>query len=69
MPVFCRNCGMSDFRLSRVQGRDLGRLLTLQYPVRCRTCRERRYVFILKALKIMRGAKLPRNEGSAAKSA
>jgi len=67
MAFHCRICGMPDFRLSHLRSRDLGRLLTLQYPVRCRTCRERHFVFILRTFKIMRDAKLPRGEESAAK--
>jgi len=69
MAFHCRGCGMSDFRLSHVRNKDLWRLLTLQYPIRCRTCRERSFVFVLKALQIVRDAKLLHSEGSAAKSA
>ena len=67
MPLRCRTCGMSDLRLSRVRIRDIGRVLALQYPVRCRTCRERSYVFILSAIRIKAREKQPRSAQSAAK--
>ncbi len=59
MAFRCRICGRADFRLSRLRSRDLGRVLAFQYPVRCRTCRERFYVFALRALTIGRGARHP----------
>lgn len=39
----CRSCGSARLRTSRFHWSDLPRLLRLQYPVRCRYCRERSY--------------------------
>ena len=46
MSLRCRICGFSDFRTARMRGTDFLRLLILQYPVRCRNCRERAYAFV-----------------------
>lgn len=40
----CPGCGSKSVRLSRFRVVDLPRLLRLEYPVRCRECRERIYV-------------------------
>jgi hypothetical protein len=47
MPVRCRNCGSTRFRISHFRiFSDTIRLPLLQYPVRCLICRHRDYVFI-----------------------
>jgi hypothetical protein len=58
----CRRCGSSNIRLSRLRPHDLGSLLTLHYPVRCRLCHERRYVSLLEALKVRSAARARRHE-------
>lgn len=50
----CRNCGSSEFRASRFRSEDLGKLLFLRYPVRCRVCRERHFIFLPFALSLSR---------------
>jgi ribosomal protein L33 len=52
MSLACRNCGVRNFRLSRFRKTDLVRVLLLQFPVRCRECRERGYAFILDIFKL-----------------
>jgi hypothetical protein len=52
MSLACRNCGVRNFRLSRFRKTDLVRVLLLQFPVRCRECRERDHAFILDILKL-----------------
>jgi hypothetical protein len=56
MSLRCRLCGFSDFRTARLRGADSLRLLILQYPVRCRNCRERAYAFVLRVGKMKRDA-------------
>jgi hypothetical protein len=45
MVVYCRFCGLENFRPSHLRFRasDLRRLLTLRLPVRCLTCEERTF--------------------------
>jgi hypothetical protein len=52
MSLVCRHCGMRSFRFSRFRKTDLVRVLFLQYPVRCRECRERDHAFILDIFKL-----------------
>jgi len=40
----CPYCGTPKFRTSRIRFADLPRLALLQFPVRCRLCRERFHV-------------------------
>jgi hypothetical protein len=44
--VTCPNCSSSSFRLSRFRVQDFGRLLLLQYPVRCLDCWGRLYIWL-----------------------
>jgi hypothetical protein len=44
--LICHGCGSSELRISRLRRADLGKLLSLRYPVRCRVCRERDYIFL-----------------------
>ena len=41
--MFCPSCYSSHLRLSKFRSEDVGHLLVLQYPLRCRTCGERSY--------------------------
>lgn len=52
MPIQCRKCGRSNFRLSKLHRFDLRRLLLFHVPVRCRVCHHRGYTSILHALEI-----------------
>jgi hypothetical protein len=49
LPV-CKSCGAEDFRTSHLRGSDLGQLVMLRYPIRCRVCKERDFIFIGQAL-------------------
>lgn len=53
----CHSCGASNFRLSHIRRVDLGHLLGLQYPVRCRICHERRFLAVPIALAFSRKGK------------
>jgi ribosomal protein L40E len=48
--VACRGCGSSELRISHLRTTDVGKLLSLRYPVRCRMCHERDFVFLPFAL-------------------
>ena len=50
----CPHCSSTHFRVSRLRRGDLLRLLVLQYPVRCRDCRERAYGPLFFALALWR---------------
>jgi hypothetical protein len=52
MVTVCPNCLSPDLRISHFRIPDLARLLILQYPVRCRNCRERAYMFLHRALRL-----------------
>jgi hypothetical protein len=54
----CSHCGAGSFRTSHLRLVDIPRLLLFQYPVRCRTCRERDYAGLLLALNIRQAGKL-----------
>jgi hypothetical protein len=45
----CRICGKSTVRISHFRLLDVLRLILLQLPVRCHTCRRRYYVSISQA--------------------
>jgi hypothetical protein len=60
--VKCRSCGSANLRTSRFQLPDLSHLLRLQYPVRCRSCRERSYRFLFLLWKIPSPARAHRTE-------
>ena len=59
MAIYCRCCGVSNFRPSRfrLEALDLSRLLVLHLPVRCLTCDERSYVFLPQFLKLRSAGK------------
>jgi hypothetical protein len=54
MTIYCRSCGLSNFRTSRFRFRpsDLSQLLLLRLPVRCLTCDERTYTSLSQFLKV-----------------
>jgi hypothetical protein len=55
MPLpICKSCGAEDFRTSHFRGSDLGQLFMLRYPIRCKVCKERDFVFIGQALSFRR---------------
>jgi DNA-directed RNA polymerase subunit N (RpoN/RPB10) len=60
--VRCYSCGSANLRTSRFQLPDLSRLLQLQYPIRCRSCRERSYRFLSLLWKLPKAAKANRIE-------
>jgi hypothetical protein len=41
--MMCGRCEGTEFRLSGMKWRDVPRLLTLRYPMRCRACHHRMY--------------------------
>jgi hypothetical protein len=56
MAIYCRNCGLSSFRIShfRFRAPDLSQLFLLRFPVRCRICHERTFVSLPQYLKLRR---------------
>ncbi len=56
LPV-CRNCGSQEFRISHFRPADLNKLVILRYPIRCKICKERDYVFLRTALSLPRRGK------------
>jgi len=60
--VRCSWCGSTSLRASRFQLPDLRQLLLLQYPVRCRTCRDRSYRFLPLLWKLPKAARAHRTE-------
>ena len=51
--MVCPSCYRSHLRLSKFRSDDIGQLLFLRYPVRCRECGERSYANLLKALSLL----------------
>ena len=49
----CQFCGGSSLRRSRVRVSDLPWLLVLHWPVRCRRCSKRQFVFLTVARRII----------------
>jgi hypothetical protein len=60
--MVCPNCYNSDFRISRLRTHDLPRLLFMQYPVRCRTCKERLYRNLLMTLNLRHARRQERGQ-------
>ena len=54
MTLYCRSCGLSNFRAAHFRFRlsDLARLLILRLPVRCLTCEERTYTSLKQFIKL-----------------
>jgi hypothetical protein len=61
----CPYCGTPKFRTSRVRLADLPRLALLQYPVRCKLCRERFHVGLSLALHLFRSQRVRAKEEAA----
>ena len=64
MTIYCRHCGLSEFRTSRFrfQALDLVQLLLLRLPVRCANCHERAYTSLRQFLKLRRAHRSRHNE-------
>jgi hypothetical protein len=58
----CPYCGTPKFRTSRVRFSDIPRLALLQFPVRCRLCRERFYVGFSLALHLLQSQRVRERE-------
>lgn len=58
----CPYCGTPKFRTSRVRISDIPRLALLQFPVRCRLCRERFHVGMSLALHMLKAEKVREGE-------
>jgi len=54
MSVFCHECGSLMVRQATLRIADAVYLLTLRYPVRCRTCRKRWYISLFRARRLPR---------------
>jgi len=63
----CPYCGTPKFRTSRVRFSDIPRLALLQFPVRCRLCRERFHVGISLALHLLQSQRVREDEDSEAR--
>jgi hypothetical protein len=65
MALYCRSCGLSNFRASHLRFRssDLSRLLLLRMPVRCLTCEERTYTSLKQFLKLRKERGESQEEG------
>jgi hypothetical protein len=61
----CPYCGTPKFRTSRVRFSDLTRLALLQFPVRCRLCRERFHVGFSLALHVLQSQRIREQEDEA----
>jgi hypothetical protein len=58
MSIYCRHCGLSDFRPSKFRSADIGRLIVLQLPVRCTTCKGREFVSLTEFFKLKRAHRI-----------
>lgn len=61
----CPYCGTAKFRTSHLRFPDLARLALLQFPVRCKLCRERTYVGLSLALNVLQAERVRRREEAA----
>jgi hypothetical protein len=61
----CPYCGTPKFRTSRLRFSDIPRLALLQFPVRCRICRERFHVGMSLALHLLQSQKIREGEEAA----
>jgi hypothetical protein len=61
----CPYCGTPKFRTSRMRLVDIPRLFLLQFPVRCRLCRERFHVGLSLALHLLQSQRVRAAEESA----
>jgi len=58
----CPYCGTPKFRTSRFRFGDVPRLVLLQFPVRCRSCRERFHVGMSLALHLLQTQRIKMRE-------
>jgi len=58
----CPYCGTPKFRTSRVRFSDIPRLALLQFPVRCKLCRERFHVGLSLALHLLQSQRVRERE-------
>jgi hypothetical protein len=63
----CPYCGTPKFRTSRIRFADIPRLFLLQFPVRCRLCRERFHVGISLALHLLQSQRVREDEDAEAR--
>jgi hypothetical protein len=63
----CPYCGTPKFRTSRVRFSDIPRLALLQFPVRCRLCRERFHIGISLALHLLQSQRVREDEDAEAR--
>ena len=61
----CPYCGTPKFRTSRLRLADIPRLALLQFPVRCRLCRERFHVGLPLALHLLQAQRVREHEEAA----
>ena len=52
--LVCPSCYSEHLRLSKFRSEDVGQLFALRYPLRCRTCGERSYGNLFKAMTLPR---------------
>jgi hypothetical protein len=52
--MVCPTCYSSHLRLSKFRSEDLGLLFTFKYPLRCKSCGERSYGNLFKAMGLPR---------------
>jgi hypothetical protein len=50
--MVCPSCYSEHLRLSKFRSEDVGQLFVLRYPVRCRTCGERSYGNLFRAMRL-----------------
>jgi len=50
--MVCPSCYSEHLRLSKFRSEDVGQLFVLRYPVRCRTCGERSYGNLFRAISL-----------------
>ena len=50
--MVCPSCYSEHLRLSKFRSEDVGQLLVLRYPIRCRTCGERSYGNLFRAMRL-----------------
>jgi hypothetical protein len=60
----CPYCGNPKFRTSHVRLSDIPRLALLQFPVRCRLCRERFHIGMSLALHLKQSERVREREES-----
>jgi hypothetical protein len=63
--TICRLCYSSKFRCSHIRANEILKLLSLQFPVRCRNCGKRRFAAFWEAWAIHRQPSELNSENSA----